>query len=134
MASAPTTVQPLAPAISLPKECNTTPGSRLFPDRSESKIMPSAPEPNPPFVFPARFTEGPPSIKLTSSYDQRPTSSHVQLRPPTNVAHAEISKRRSVGALPTFNFPASNSNLSETGMVNPPQSPVSHITLPSRSG
>ncbi|KAI9830126.1 MAG: hypothetical protein M1819_005803 [Sarea resinae] len=88
--------------------------------------MATAPEPNPPFVFPARRAPQPRPNSLTATLNRRPMSSHDLLNRPA-ASEVNALKRNSVGGLPDFSFRPSSTDLEP-----PTPSPTSGQFIPTR--
>ncbi|KAI9813437.1 MAG: hypothetical protein M1827_004112 [Pycnora praestabilis] len=106
-----------------------SPGSELYPSKlSEER---TSPEPNPPFVFPARRSAPTtPSIPSSSSR-RRPLSSH-DTSGESGFTIANSPKRQSVSTLPSFDFHPSSTQDSVNGMSSPPPSPTKSLAVPIR--
>lgn len=88
-----------------------------------------APEPNPPFVFPARRNHSMTAASSPATFSQRPVSSS-QPNPPS----ARRPNHISTGGLPAFDFNPGKSASPVRGRTTPPESPTPGMSVPLRGG
>ena len=92
-------------------------------------LRPVAPEPNPPFVFPARRNLSATGATSPATFSKRPVSSGhpnpLSTRRPKNI---------STGGLPAFDFHPGKSPSPVKSTETPPESPAPNLSVPPRGG
>lgn len=92
-------------------------------------LRPVAPEPNPPFVFPARHSVSATAATSPATFSKRPVSSgHA------NVLSARRPSQIRTGGLPAFDFHPGKSPSPVRRITTPPESPTPNTSVPLRGG
>ena len=92
-------------------------------------LPPVGPEPNPPFVFPARRNLSATAATPPATFSKR----HVSVNQPSPLG-ARRPRNISTGGLPAFDFQPGKSPSPGKGRTTPPESPTPNMSVPLRGG